>query len=60
VQPDVLVKGSDYAAESIVGADLVLGRGGRVITPLFVSNASTTTIVDRIRLASRDSQAAGA
>lgn len=55
VQPDVLVKGADYTADRIVGADIVLARGGRVVTPLFVPNASTTTIVDRIRLAGSDS-----
>lgn len=59
VEPDVLVKGADYAAENIVGADIVLGRGGRVVTPLFIPNASTTTIVDRIRLAGGDSNASG-
>ena len=51
VEPDVLVKGGDYAAEKVVGADLVLARGGRVVTPLFVPDASTTGIVDRIMLA---------
>lgn len=51
IEPDVLVKGADYAADDIVGADIVKSRGGRVITPLFVPNASTTSIVDRIRLA---------
>jgi D-beta-D-heptose 7-phosphate kinase/D-beta-D-heptose 1-phosphate adenosyltransferase len=51
VEPDVLVKGADYAADDVVGADIVKARGGRVITPLFVANASTTNIVDRIRLA---------
>ncbi|MGB8852074.1 MAG: D-glycero-beta-D-manno-heptose 1-phosphate adenylyltransferase [Pirellulales bacterium] len=50
VEPDVLVKGADYAADSVVGADIVKARGGRVVTPLFVANASTTNIVDRIRL----------
>lgn len=51
VQPDVLVKGADYAAADVVGADIVKARGGRVVTPLFVPDASTTSIVDRIRLA---------
>ena len=49
VEPDVLVKGGDYQADKVVGADLVIARGGRVVTPLFVPNASTTGIVDRIR-----------
>jgi D-beta-D-heptose 7-phosphate kinase/D-beta-D-heptose 1-phosphate adenosyltransferase len=53
VEPDVLVKGADYAADDVVGADLVRARGGRVVTPIFVPNASTTNIVDRIRLAPR-------
>ncbi|NCA11971.1 D-glycero-beta-D-manno-heptose 1-phosphate adenylyltransferase [bacterium] len=51
VEPDVLVKGGDYAADDVVGADVVKARGGRVVTPLFVPDASTTSIVDRIRLA---------
>jgi bifunctional ADP-heptose synthase (sugar kinase/adenylyltransferase) len=37
-----------------VGADVVTARGGRVITPLFVPDASTTSIVDRIRLSRPD------
>lgn len=48
VEPDVLVKGADYRPDQVVGADVVLARGGRVITPLFVHNVSTTNIVDRI------------
>jgi D-beta-D-heptose 7-phosphate kinase/D-beta-D-heptose 1-phosphate adenosyltransferase len=50
VEPDVLVKGADYAPAEIVGAEIVTARGGRVVTPLFVPNASTTNIIDRIRL----------
>jgi D-beta-D-heptose 7-phosphate kinase/D-beta-D-heptose 1-phosphate adenosyltransferase len=48
VAPHVLVKGGDYTPESIVGADLVLARGGRVVAPLFVPQASTTGVVERI------------
>jgi len=48
VEPDVLVKGGDYRPEQIVGADVVLARGGRVVTPLFVPDASTTGVVERI------------
>ncbi|MFM9059289.1 MAG: D-glycero-beta-D-manno-heptose-7-phosphate kinase [Planctomycetaceae bacterium] len=50
VEPDVLVKGADYTPDTVVGADIVKARGGRVVTPVFVPNASTTSIVDRIRL----------
>ena len=31
LQPDVLVKGADWAAGAIVGADIVEARGGRVV-----------------------------
>ena len=49
VEPDVLVKGGDYAAENVVGADVVKARGGRVVTPLFVPGVSTTAIIGRVR-----------
>lgn len=49
IEPDVLIKGGDYDVANVVGADFVLARGGRVTTPLFVPEASTTGIVDRIR-----------
>lgn len=48
VEPDVLVKGGDYRLEDVVGADVVLARGGRVVTPLFVPDVSTTGVVERI------------
>ena len=60
VAPDVLVKGGDYSPESIVGADLVRARGGRVVTPLFVPQASTTGIVERIIAARPSGDARGA
>ncbi len=48
IEPDVLVKGADYRPDQVVGADIVLARGGRVVTPLFVPDVSTTNLVDRI------------
>lgn len=48
VEPDVLVKGGDYTRDQIVGADVVLARGGRVVTPLFVADVSTTDVVSRV------------
>ncbi len=47
--PDILVKGSDYLAENIVGADVVKKNGGVVKTIEFVPGYSTTRIVDKIR-----------
>ena len=46
--PDVLVKGNDYSIENIVGADIVLGNGGRVETIELVKGHSTSSIVDKI------------
>lgn len=46
--PDVLVKGGDYAADEVVGADLVQKAGGRVeIIPL-LEGQSTSDLVRRI------------
>lgn len=47
--PHVLVKGSDYLAENIVGADVVKKAGGEVKTVDFVPGYSTTRIVEKIR-----------
>lgn len=47
--PQVLVKGSDYLAENIVGADVVKNAGGDVKTIEFVPGYSTTRIIDRIK-----------
>ena len=47
--PDILVKGSDYLAENIVGADVVIRHGGQVKTIEFVPGYSTTRIVEKIK-----------
>lgn len=47
--PQVLVKGSDYLAENIVGAEVVKKTGGEVKTIDFVPGYSTTRIVERIK-----------
>jgi D-beta-D-heptose 7-phosphate kinase/D-beta-D-heptose 1-phosphate adenosyltransferase len=45
LQPDVIVKGGDYAAETVVGAADVTARGGRVvIIPLSPGYSTTATI----------------
>lgn len=43
--PDVLVKGGDYCIESIVGADIVMSRGGEVLVFPIVDGFSTTSIL---------------
>ncbi len=49
LQPDILVKGSDYLAENIVGADVVKSGGGVVKTIEFVPGYSTSRIVEKIK-----------
>ena len=52
LQPDVLVKGADWAHDAIVGRDVVEARGGRVVRIPVEQGHSTTSIVGRIRGAS--------
>ena len=49
LNPDILVKGNDYLAENIVGADLVLANGGKVETIEIVKGYSTTNIIEKIK-----------
>ena len=49
IQPDVLVKGADWAADSIVGRDIVEARGGRVVRARVEPGYSTTSLIDKIR-----------
>lgn len=46
--PDVLVKGADWAIEKIVGRDVVERNGGKVVNIEFVSEQSTSKIIDLI------------
>jgi len=48
VQPDVLVKGSDYNVEDIVGYDIVMNNGGSVETIDYVIGFSTSNIITKI------------
>jgi D-beta-D-heptose 7-phosphate kinase/D-beta-D-heptose 1-phosphate adenosyltransferase len=48
LEPDVLVKGADYTVETIVGADLVTNRGGRVVLAQLLTGHSTTDTVKRV------------
>ncbi len=49
LQPDVLVKGGDWAVERIIGRDIVEARGGVVRTIPLVPGVSSTSIIERIR-----------
>jgi D-glycero-beta-D-manno-heptose 1-phosphate adenylyltransferase len=49
VQPDVLVKGSDYKPEDIVGYDIVKSKGGEIKTIDFLPGFSTSLIEKKIK-----------
>jgi D-beta-D-heptose 7-phosphate kinase/D-beta-D-heptose 1-phosphate adenosyltransferase len=46
--PDLLVKGGDYGADEVVGADLVRSSGGEVKVLSLVEDCSTSAIIDRL------------
>jgi len=48
LKPDILIKGSDYRPETVVGRDLVESYGGKVAIVDLLEGVSTTGIVDRI------------
>ena len=49
ILPDVLVKGADWAADAIVGRDVVEAHGGRVVRIPLAPGYSTTAILGRAR-----------
>lgn len=49
LQPDILVKGGDWKPAQIVGADIVLKKGGIVKSLAFVEGYSTTNIESKIK-----------
>jgi D-beta-D-heptose 7-phosphate kinase/D-beta-D-heptose 1-phosphate adenosyltransferase len=49
IQPDVLVKGADWAEDAIVGRDTVEARGGRVVRVPVEAGWSTSSILSKIR-----------
>lgn len=53
VQPDVLVKGGDWAIDRIIGREVVERRGGTVKTIPLVPGMSTTALIQRIRSQAR-------
>ncbi|MFG1463042.1 D-glycero-beta-D-manno-heptose-7-phosphate kinase [Xanthobacter sp. DSM 24535] len=47
--PDVLVKGADYRPEDVVGADVVIANGGKLVLADVTPGQSTSTLVARAR-----------
>ena len=48
LKPTILVKGADWSADEIIGADFVKSRGGRVVRVPLVQGASTSSVIERI------------
>jgi D-beta-D-heptose 7-phosphate kinase/D-beta-D-heptose 1-phosphate adenosyltransferase len=49
IQPDVLVKGADWAHDKIVGRDIVEARGGVVIRVKVEEGHSTTNVIKKVK-----------
>lgn len=48
LKPDILVKGSDYSIDNIVGAKEIVQWGGKVETIEFVNGKSTSLIIEKL------------
>ena len=48
LQPDVLIKGGDYAIDEVVGADIVRGYGGEVRLAQLVPGHSSSKVIARM------------
>ncbi len=48
LQPDVLVKGGDWAPQTVVGQDIVEVNGGKVMFIPYQEGLSTTEIIEKI------------
>ena len=49
IEPDVLVKGADWAEDAIVGRDTVEARAGKVVRIPIEQGYSTTEIIRKVR-----------
>ena len=49
LKPDVLIKGGDYQADDIVGADIVRANGGEVLVIPFLMGYSSSNLIKRIQ-----------
>jgi D-beta-D-heptose 7-phosphate kinase / D-beta-D-heptose 1-phosphate adenosyltransferase len=49
LQPDILVKGADYAEDEVVGGDLVKSWGGKVVLANLVDGQSTSNTISKLK-----------
>jgi bifunctional ADP-heptose synthase (sugar kinase/adenylyltransferase) len=45
LQPDIIIKGGDYQADAVVGADIVTARGGKVVIIPTLDGYSTSKLI---------------
>ena len=50
VRPDILVKSSDWDPQEVIGRDVVVARGGSVVSTPEVAGISTTLLIERMRM----------
>lgn len=55
LKPDILVKGADYKNKQIVGQDIVMAKGGKVITVPILPGRASTSIIKKINETGRHS-----
>jgi len=49
IEPDVLVKGEDWADKGVVGQEFVESRGGKVVLSPLVAGRSSTATIERMK-----------
>ena len=59
LRPDVLIKGSDYTVDQVVGGDLVMGWGGRVLLAELREGHSTSGTIRRMAVPETRDQGTG-
>ena len=48
IKPDILIKGSDWKKDNIIGADILKKYGGKVLQAKFLKGYSTSKIIKKI------------
>lgn len=49
VQPDILVKGEDWAEKGVIGREFVESRGGKVVLAKLVDGKSSTATIEKMK-----------
>jgi D-glycero-beta-D-manno-heptose 1-phosphate adenylyltransferase len=49
LQPDILVKGADWAENAIVGREIVEARGGKIVRMAIEPGYSTSAVIEKIK-----------